>query len=348
MLITAATIFLSQTQQAVATKPYRDKNLDLTFERPADWQYKKGKYGEEFIIQARDGSAAVVQIFKTKFRQPTEKWQELQAEVAKQMNRKVSRQWEEQILGVPLLLTKIDFKDAGADNSTVVGLLYTATEEKLNFRVNAPTIVIDEVEEAWRTALMSLRTLSGEMPRRDDPTRPLISNTKNERGQRIDRLRAETFADRAKAPNAATIFALGRNVAVTLPKGWTVEQNGDEAILRSPLVTKEIALIVLPGGMAQAEASLNEANVQTIDLYGKVTLRNESVWVFNKVGAQTITSLRLGTDTQGKPLNIVTVVGTKESLIWQFQYVLPSDETYSREKSAIDELVLYLALKFEA
>lgn len=344
MFTTAVLFALSQSEP---TKTYKDKSLDLSFERPAGWEHKKTKYGERFEFAAADGTTAVVQLFKTKFRQPTEVWQELQTQVATHMGRKVARQWEEQILGVPLLMTRIEYEETSARKATVVGLLYTATSEKLNFRINASLDSIDGVESAWRAALLTLRTLSGELPQKDDPSKPIVVTTKNEKGQRVDRLRVEENKRLAKAPNSATIFSLGRKVAVTLPKNWTIEQNGDEAVLRVPTLSKPIDLIVVPGGAAQAESALADANSTTFGEFGLVTLRDETAWRRNLFGAQSITSVRIGKDTKDVPLSIVSVVGTKSGIVWLFQYSTADEKTYRREKAVIDDLVLHLTLEFE-
>ncbi len=348
MITSVAYFVLSQTTPQQGTVPYRDKSMDLTFERPAAWAHKKTKYGEQFEFTVSDGTIAVVQIFKTKFRQPADTWQTLQLNVATDMKRKVARQWEEQILSVPLMMTRIEFKEGGVEKATVVGLLYSATAEKLNFRINATAGTIDEAENQWRSALLTLRTLSGELPAKDDPTKPLVTATKNDKGQRIDRLKVEENKTATKVLNSATIFSLGRKVSVSLPKEWTIEQNGDDALLRSPALLQTVGLKVVPGGVPNAESVLVEANAATIDQFSLISLRDETGWQWNRVGAQTLTSVRTGIDAQGKPLTIVTVVATKGGLVWQFQYSGGEEKTYSREKGAIDELVKFLALEFEA
>lgn len=348
MLTIAVCIALSEQVSQQGTKVYRDPAMGLTFQRPANWEFKKNKYGEQFEFSVADGSFAVVQIFKTKFRQTTETWQDLQSQVATQMNRKVTKQWEEQILGVPLLMTRIEYSENSTEKATIVGLLYSSTQEKLNFRINSSFATIDEAENSWRQALLSLRTLSGELPKKDDPTKPLIKADVNEKGQRIVRYREEDIKPTAKPANGATIFALGRKVAVVLPKGWTIEQSGDEAILKSPSFSTPIVLTIIPGGAPHAETAISESNSQSISGFHVVSLREESGWKRNKVGAQTISSMRTGKVSHGKTLSVLILAGTYEGLVWHYQYSNTDEKQFKSDKKLLDDLIQNLNLEFEA
>src|SRR5690606_2842666 len=85
------------------------------------------------------------------------------------LGRTIDRQWQEVILGVPLLLTRMFFVRSGEKMSTQVGLLYSATPEKLNYRLTVNAEKAEEAEAAWRGALSNLRTLGGSLPGVENP-----------------------------------------------------------------------------------------------------------------------------------------------------------------------------------
>jgi hypothetical protein len=211
-------------RQEPSMADYTEKALGLTFQYPREWRLTRGRLFDEFEIPLDGGQRATVQVFRAAYRDSKETWQQVQSEVNRTLGRTVVNQWQEEILGVPLLLTKVAYKDQGADLVSVTGLLYTATVEKLQFRLTTRSSHSDSAERQWRQALVTLRTVSGELPPAEGPgIRPVVIEPP--RPARILRPDDPT-ARRARGPVSRFWEADGRGFRVWLPQGWSLQDDG--------------------------------------------------------------------------------------------------------------------------
>lgn len=329
---------------AQEVKTYRDPATGLAFGYPTSWEYKRSKHSADFAFRMNDGSTATVQIFNIQFRQEKSLWQQLQRDVAEQMRRRVQRQWEEQILGVPLILTRIDFVEGEKEMSTLVGLLYTATKEKMNFRVTSTAGTAQAAEDAWRQALISLRTLSGELPVAEDPTKPLPNPDKTSTGQSITRLTPEGNSDPARTKNVHRLSSLGLQLDVYLPEGWVLEPAEDTINVKHPKLLGSATIRFSAGSRAQVQGVLNEANGSSFGRFKLVTMRDDPRPAVKKSGSFVASTLRIGPGAQEPTAIAWHIVGTSGSVVWRIDYATSGEEALNADRKLIERLIDYTAV----
>lgn len=331
---------------AQGTKSFRDEDLGLIFQYPASWASKKDKYSTTFTFPTADGASAQLQIFKLQFRQEKPVFQQLQREVADQMKRRVSRQWEEQVLGVPLLLTRIEFAEGGKEMSTLVGLFYTATREKLNFRLTSTAGTVQEAENAWRGTLNSLRTVNDELPVPEDPTKPLPNPDKTPDGKPITRLTPDTpNGEPVRTKNVHRLERLGQKLDLYLPEGWTLEPVEERTLLRHEKLVGTVELSFTSGGRQQTGEVLQEAANESFEKFGLVSLRDDPVPGVRKSGTYVASTLRVGKSAQGSELVLWHIVGAGGSVMWRLDYSAGSQSDYKADRKLIERLMDYTAVE---
>ncbi|MCH8980378.1 MAG: hypothetical protein IH945_14230 [Armatimonadetes bacterium] len=346
MTTLAAFAILGALPSAQETKVYRDDVLGLIIQHPVAWSVKKRKYDTLFEFDLADGGKASVQLFRTFFRKDAERWQELQKEVSEQMGRRMARQWTEHILGVPLLLSRIQYTKDEEDRTVLVGLLYTATKEKMNFRVNSAAEGADEAERAWRTALMSLRTTSGELPVAEDPTKPLPDPEETVKGQTVTTFRAQQPPRvPVRTTNVAHLAKLGRQMNVFMPNGWSLETDEDTTSLKHDRLKGSVRMSVQVGGRNQLPEVLRSAVKGSFERFALVVLRDDPRGALTKAGAFVVSSLRVGESETGSELCVWYTFGAGDALIWRIDYESSSKADYRSDRRMIRELGQLLAVE---
>lgn len=149
--------------QANDVKVYESKPTDLKFSYPSEWKLKKDRLSDEFSFVV-EGKPVTVQVMVTEMSYPKEHWQEVNREINNTSNRQVLRQWEEELLGVPLLLMRVRDTNKAEPQIILTGLLYGARAQKMLFRLNAPEAISAQAESIWTNVLLSSNTISGVMP----------------------------------------------------------------------------------------------------------------------------------------------------------------------------------------
>lgn len=161
-------------------KVYRDRDLQMEFKVPKSWKVRKERYWTVVQFESAAKRPIRVQFLPTQFRDTAEVWQQLQIDVAKNRRDTVVRQWDEEILGVPLLLTKLVQNSNEGQVAVWSGLIYSRTIDKLNFRVTSHIDDANEAESKWRNALLSIRLLASGSVKPEDP------NAKIEPPQKVE------------------------------------------------------------------------------------------------------------------------------------------------------------------
>lgn len=178
-MITAALVLAGltwQTPQAPETATYNNFVLNLAFSYPKSWSVSTNNKKEttKMTIPLGGSTKATVEIFDAIYGAEPDAWQKVQIDINKQLGREIVRQWQEEILGVPMLFTKVHYYDKGVDTQALTGLLYNRSYKKLLLRMVAPTGSYDAVELDLRNALQSLRTLNGSTLKPETPNRPVL------------------------------------------------------------------------------------------------------------------------------------------------------------------------------
>src|SRR5690242_18114511 len=104
---------------------FRDDHLGLQFEHPKTWKVRKERNGSVFSIPLDGGTEATLQLFPAKFNDKADQWQLIQVDINRSLKRTVDKQWQEEYLTVPMLLTRSHYEVNGQTVSALVGLLYS-------------------------------------------------------------------------------------------------------------------------------------------------------------------------------------------------------------------------------
>src|SRR5262249_52880941 len=123
----ASVLALSSAQQTDS------KNVDLaqiglSFSCPKSWEITTDKKANvEIVFPIPDTQhTANLNIYPVAFDQDTATWQHMQDVFGKTLKRDVAKQWQEEILGVPLLLTRSNYSEKNVPLASVTGLLYSS------------------------------------------------------------------------------------------------------------------------------------------------------------------------------------------------------------------------------
>lgn len=219
MSILAASLSLALVAQpAPDIREFASKVHGLQWSVPRAWRMTTRRDVVTYEIPTSAGPARV-EIYATNYRRSTDEWQTIQKTVNEDLKRTVDRQWSEELLGVPMMLTRVTYGQRGL----LIGILYTATPGKFHFRLDAPAAGFGEAEASWRRVLNSLRPLGGKLPSADDGVRPLEAPA-------APQPTAVTFTTEDVKPvvqrNVVNLVVANREVTLRLPDGWTLDAAG--------------------------------------------------------------------------------------------------------------------------
>jgi hypothetical protein len=312
----------------------------FAFLRPKAWKLEKTKYETKLYIPVSGTHGpAVVHLFAEDYRLPMEDWQQDQVEIGRQVKATVDRQWQDEILGVPLLLTKITIPSGGSSHTRLTGLIYSATMSKFLFRLECNSDDFSEANQAWQTVLQTLRTTDGSKPQPDDPNRPL---TKQElAGKPSAPLPVTQVGPVAPAvkpvlgPVTVSAKAGGKAVTIHLPAGWTVQPQSDGTWI----FASSDGNVKLKGALFSEldspplRTSFFKQTAKSLDQFTEANDREEHDDVLNRAGAQIDTVWRVG--KAGKaPLASLDGAVQKDDLYLLLQAIFPGGVTPANRKVA--------------
>lgn len=350
-------------------KLYQNPALGLAMRHPDTWSFKQKKTFSEFTIPIAEGrSQARVEIFENTFRTSAEDWQNLQATVAKDQKRTVERQWIEDILGVPLLLTKVNYMDKGFELSSLGGLLFSKTNVKFQFRLIVPAGNYDEAEQIWKEALLTLRTIDGTLPEPEDPAgaikrpvpRPGKGTPKPDKPTSTQAAEPEkprptiTMQSNLEKPikgrfgkGALPMMVSGKEATLRYDSAWTIQKEGERYRASHPKLRGAILLEALtPIDSPEAERQLILAPAKTFGDFKKISKRMDSAPTRTKAGYKLSTVWRDGESTSGT-LFVMHAVGSSDENYWLMEYRGASFAAYSAEKKLVESLMETLAIEFK-
>lgn len=324
-----------EPQNATLSHP----DLPFAFDHPKEWVAKPVKYGVEVEIPVPGANEpAVLFVSTAEYRQEPQYWEESQAQIAKQLKREVVRQWREEILGIEMLMTKVSYTDKGENKMVVTALLYSANNRKLFMRLTGPADGFDNIEYAFREALLTLRTTDGSMPKREDPSRkpdPTLPA-----GRDPDKpVKITPIVDPAKPKKiekATTIIPVtvgGRESQLRIPEGWTYEKTGEyEFTLKNPGLRVPVKVRVASSlDSDQPGPALFKASSATLSDFTKVEKRTETQPKENKAGATMLAVWRQGTGPNGI-LTTCDAVGGIDKSYWLLNVKVEGGATADERK----------------
>lgn len=342
-------------------KLFQSPALDLQFTYPDVWKVQKTRVGFVFTIPVQgDPKGATVEVIEASFRDAREKWQEAQLKVNENMRRAVDRQWQEEILGVPLLLTKISYTQQGTAVTSLVGLLYSATPSKLQFRLTAPTVSYDEMEMGWRNVLLNLRTISGTMPAVEDPSKPAPPEPKKGDTKPDTKVNApvpkpkppirlepawKSQGKRTLAPVPIECRAGGRATVLRVPNGWSGSLQEDRIVLTHPEVAGSVVVEPLSTIDSPApERKLILSAGATISAFTAIQRREDLPPIRNRAGATVLVVRRIGSSAAG-PRTEVQAVGSLGELYWLLTYQAGGGDVFQRDRKLLETLIQTMSLE---
>ncbi|MBS1707224.1 MAG: hypothetical protein JSS65_00730 [Armatimonadetes bacterium] len=318
--------------QAKDLKPYRDESLGLEFRHPKSWNVRKERLFTVIEFKTKSGQPVKLQLIDTAYRSDADKWQGLQRDISETSKRQVLRQWTEELLGVPLLLTKTS-EVVGADTRvTLIGLLYSRTVEKLNFRLTCSGSAADEAEAEWREALLTLRTVSGAIPAPETPGTKVEAPVKPTKPKRED-------VWNPKTKNVPKVEKSSNRQRVDkwdyfMPDGWVVK--GEEAT--HPKLKGKVTLRAANGSPVTARNSWLRVGGQSLQEFVKVDHREEVAPYPNRAGVGILVGRRWGAASTG-PLFAVYAIGWLDDKFWALDYRAASKADYEADKDLVQDLI---------
>jgi hypothetical protein len=356
----------SATHAPASTKAtYTSEELGLSFDYPKDWKTKKVKVkNAEAHIVLTDPKTwrpanqdittrfllplpgadekGVLEIYSATFNQDQDTWQTVQRDINEKMNRAVLRQWTEEVLGVPMLMTKIESKDKGLDLITETGMLYSATPRKMIYRLSASPDNFDKADTEWRTVMQSLRTTDGQLPASESPGRPMTP--KDLTPGAYHKVVWTPPAPSAQAPYKGNLLgegtAAGKKVLLKGAGGWKVTKNSDGTFTVSSEELTGSAKLFIASVIDSDDPGkvLIRASGQTLVPFTKVLKREERDKFLNRGQSVVDWIYRKGVAATAPHFSF-DAAGTNGDNYWVLTWNSGSEPNSARDRKALEGLV---------
>jgi hypothetical protein len=341
-LIAAAALAVAPVAMAQETVVFSENNLGLQFNHPATWKIAKRERGTTtFHLPTASGQNAELLVMRTVFRREADLWQDGQRQVNRQLQRDVVRQWEQLIMGVPMLFTRINYVENGRAVSVLTGLYYTRSQEKMWLRLTAPQAEYDNVSYEFHQAMETLRTFDGRAPLVEDPRVQIDTTTKAQAPlpppKVLDDGRKETGA--VVPPNKASLRLANRDLDVHYPDGWTAKVEQNRVTLTNPALDKPVVVVVHSTLDSDPPLrALFKLSSTTLEVMNKVDSRQDRNTAPNRAGAQLTSVWRTGTTTGGT-LSAFEAVGQSGNFYFLTSYRQTNPDRVAAERRLIESLV---------
>jgi hypothetical protein len=223
-MLPTLTSSIAQDPVASDRATYTDREMNLSFTHPTTWKITKREKRDQrviFNVPLEGGKPGELELIRAQFRGEKDAWQSLQLTSNELQKRTVTRQWEQTVLGVPLLFTQVQFTDRGTAFTQVSGLFYSRTAQKLLFHLKAPASGFESAFFEWQRSLESFRTITGAELPVEDPAAP------PETRPRPGPVNVRKVVDALKPPQkrkdltfAGQMSVSGKTAQIDLPPGW--------------------------------------------------------------------------------------------------------------------------------
>jgi len=289
------------------TAKFSDPFLGLEFTHPATWKVQKKQKDRTVFALPIEGSSetAELEISRTPFHSDKSIWQTLQVRANETMQREIVRQWEQDVLQVPVLFTQVNWTDkAGSNRTTLSGLYYTRTPLKLLVRLTSSQGDFDKARYDLMSALESLRTVDGSNPQVDDENVKFDNLPK--KGPVAPPVRKTISAEvkptaEVKAPTTVNLTVSTKPVVVRVPEGWTSEEvKEDRFVLKHAEFPSPLTVEVRSTLDSEApQTGLFKLSSQSLSKFKSVTNRYDTNAKPNKAGCAISTIWRVGKAESG-------------------------------------------------
>ena len=327
MPITTALLLLLATPQAEPdTKTFVTTDRLLEMQIPKSWTVAKEKSRQVISYKAAAGQVKI-EVYATKYLQTAEDWQTMQRTVNEQMKRTVVRQWEEEIMSVPMLLSSIKYSEPKeGEVGVLIGLLYSNTSEKFHFRLVAPLANFDDAQSAWRDAWLTMRTSTGKPPTAEDGNPESVAPVAPVPEGRTIMMSGQQAQSKPLGPVKFSFTTSGRSGVLRFPKGTQVT-DGSPMKIKCPNLNGELTAQVMSADDSPASGLfvMQEVN-KDLARFKVVNMRENVGPKRNTVGAQIFSTTRTGTSDTG---DLQTFIGVVDS--GKFYLVLRFEATDAKQ-----------------
>jgi hypothetical protein len=297
--------------QDVPTATFIEPFVGFQFNYPRTWTIVKSNKRKDrdrtsFSIPVEGSSSkAELDVDRTDYHASIDLWQTIQLRANEQLHRQVVRQWTQEVLGVSMLFSRIDYTDHDVAMSAVAGLYYTKTSQKMFLRLTSRTADFDKVFYEFGRVLETLRQLDGKLPEEDDPTKDLAPAPRKPELADLGPHAIETAkahkTKETKAPVAVDIVVSTRKVTMHIPEGWAASNvKGNTADLSETSLSHSLhveGFSLLDSD--PAPAALVKLAAMHLDSFSKVYSREDSGPTTNKAGASIAAVWRIGDSAKG-------------------------------------------------
>lgn len=317
---------------------FRSEKMGFEFSYPSSWKRAETATGTSITVAVSDGKNATLELFDIDFRASVEVWQNVEKASADQHRRTVDRQWQEEVLGVPMLLTKASINGEQGSQTFLSGLLYTASPRKLRFILISPTDVADQAELAWRKCLESLRTIDGKLPASESPDRaPEIIPTV--KPPTLIKPRNVKKGDPVRGSQLVPLEVGELKTSVYLPEGWTLKAKDTVLHLESSKVPGSLTFQTWKVGEDSAPGKvLGQASGKSLNLFKAVTMREDKGPLAAGSGATVAWVKRTGTTDAGTRATL-EFVGLNKEVAWLVTYSLDDVQGYEKIAPLLNDLI---------
>ncbi len=304
---------------------YNQPLVNFSFTFPQKWMYRAEQYSQFIEIPLPNGGQAVAELSVVQVRSSATQWQATQAELAHSKAEEVERQWQDQVIDFPLLLTRI----SSGEEKYLVGLIYSDRLDKMTFRLTMPADQALVAETAWLEAFKSLEPYATYDQSEAVPPRAILDADWNEPGQ--------PDGIRKLVPHA------GAKAAVEMPPNWTLKEENGFLRLETEGLKGTIILSLHEGTIHDSRNALRDEVAATLGVFENVRLRNDLperrtknlVWL-NAVERQ-------GRSQVGEIVRI-HASGYLGGHYWMLEYRAPSVSSGRADKDRLTELFDYLVI----
>jgi hypothetical protein len=304
---------------------FTSAEMGLTFLHPDNWKVTTKK-GDTRVNIPLDGDSAQLLIFARSYNADIELWMNVEKNIALQQKQTIDGQTQEEIMGVPLLLTRVKYTLKGRAMMALSGLVYSATPRKMLFRLIAPESSFEEAERLWRTALQTIKTLDGKLPKAEDPARVVTPEDVKEAKEGPTKITVIKPEGKKQGKFKKGVVAVetqtaGRKVQLCLPAGWTGELQADGCIqLRHAGLASALKIVVQSSLDSEEPAkALAKAAAASLAAFSSVTMREDPKQKVNTAGATISVVWRWGAGASGDLVSC-DAVGVSADNYWLLSY----------------------------
>jgi len=309
---------------------FRDNQLNIQFNRPADWKQTKSDRRQTNFDIPIPGSTNVakLEIVRAAFRGDRDTWQTIQLRSNETAGRTVLRQYEQELLGAPVLLTQVEFTERGVPLMRLSGLHYTRTPVKFLFNLTAPVSSYDSVAFLWNQTLESFRTVNGQPLLVEDPSAPLPSTPVRVEPVRPPRVISTTGSAGTNIGDYRRVDAKSGEQAIPIlvPKDWTATAQGDGTLSLNRRGMDGVVVVRLEG-LIDAEAgrrALATSAADSFKRYSVVDVRQDIEPMIAKSGNSVGSVWRHGKTAEGELATFEGfVAGTSHFMLLRYETSRP-------------------------